>query len=313
MTMLSNQDLINKWNQILRHSNGYVRIDAHHPLEWHIGFEDTNQRSLLLVTANEPSHVESSKSILVSFAKRADGKWALVFKLIREEQEEVYIRLCHDLIESSREQVDTQQGIEYVLDRYIQWFKLLELQRGGLLSEPERKGLLGEICYLQKKIIRGDSLLEAVNSWIGPEGADQDFVDEKGWHEIKAPGIGAKTVSISSLEQLDANLPGELVLFLIDKTAPNEANSFTLSGKVGELRQMVQNNTQALGLVNQKLLQYGYMDIADYEKQWYRLGGTHRYKVDENFPRLIRSNVQSQVADVSYQLSIQGISNWKID
>jgi hypothetical protein len=312
MAMLSNEGLINKWNQLIRHSNGYVRIDADHPLEWHIGYEGINQRSLLLVTANEPIDVESSKSILVSFAKRADGKWALVFKLIREEQEEVYIKLCYDLIESSRGQIDTQNGIEYVLNRYTKWFKLLELQRNGLLSELERRGLLGEICFLQQ-IIEKEDPLRAVSSWIGPEGADQDFVDESGWHEVKAPGIGSKTVSISSLEQLDAELPGELILFLIDKTAPNETNAFTLSRKVSELREMVQSNIQALDLVNQKLLQYGYMDMADYEKQWYRLGGTLRYRVDEQFPRLIKSNVRSQIAAASYQLSIQAIEDWKID
>ncbi len=313
MTMLSDEGLINKWNQLIKHSKGYVRIDADHPLEWHIGYEEINQRTLLLVTANEPTAVESSKSILVSFAKRVDGKWALIFKLIREEHEEVYIRLCYDLIESSRGQIDTQQGVEYVLNRYAHWFKLLELQRSGLLSESERRGLLGEIFFLQQLILKGNSPLSAVNSWIGPEGADQDFVDETGWHEIKATGIGSKTVSISSLEQLDAVLPGELVMFLIDKTAPNAASAFTLSSKVTELREMVQSNTQALNLVNQKLLQYGYMDMPDYEKQWYRLGGTFRYRVDEQFPRLIKSNIRSQIAAVSYQLSIQAIEDWKID
>ncbi|WP_249267779.1 PD-(D/E)XK motif protein [Paenibacillus odorifer] len=311
--MLSNEALINRWNSLIHYNNGYVRIDAEHPLEWHIGYEGINQRSLLLVTSNEPTNVESSKSILVSFAKRTDGKWALVFKLIREEQEEVYIRLCYDLIESSRNQLDTEQGIEYVLQRYSQWFKLLELQRSGLLSEPERKGLLGEMLFLKRIIEQGQTLLNSVASWVGPEGADQDFVDENGWHEIKAIGISAKTVSISSLEQLDVNNPGKLVLFLIDKTAPNGHNAFTLSSKVADLRLMLESSPAVLDLYNQKLLKYGYMDMPDYDKQWYRVGKSMSYIVDEHFPKLVKGNVQSQIAAASYQISIQAIEAWKIE
>ncbi|WP_441960244.1 PD-(D/E)XK motif protein [Paenibacillus sp. TAF43_2] len=313
MTMLSSESLVEKWNLMGQHSSGYVRIDAEHSLEWHIGYEGINQRSLLLITSIEPSSVASSKSILVSYAQRADSDWALTFRLLRMEQEEVYIRLCCDLIESSRNQTDTIEGLEFVLNRYSQWTRLMELQRNGLLSEAERKGLMGEICFLQQIMSQGAFPFNAVTSWIGPEGADQDFVDEHGWHEIKAPGIGAKTVSISSLEQLEATLPGELVLFFIDKTAPNDAKSFTLSSIVADMREMLRGTPIAFDLFNLKLLQYGYIDMQEYEKQWYRLGGVRRYNVDEDFPRLLQGNVPVQITAASYQINIQSIENWKVD
>ncbi|WP_255570088.1 PD-(D/E)XK motif protein [Cohnella sp. CFH 77786] len=311
--MLSSESLLDKWNGIANHTSGYVRIDSDHPMEWSIGYESIIQKSLLLITESKPRDLPSSKSIQVSYAQRAtDNKWAITFRLTRAEQENVYVRLCFDLIESSRTQTDSVEGLEYVLDRYIQWSKLLELQKSGLLSEAERKGLIGEINYLQQIISLGVSPLSAVTSWIGPEGADQDFVDEYGWHEIKASGIGAKTVSISSLEQLDALAPGELVLYFIDKTSPNDANSFTLQSKVNNLRDLVRSNVQALDLFNKKLLQYGYIDIPDYSKQWYRFGGSNRYRIDEHFPKLIKGNVPSQIAAASYQISIQAIEGWKI-
>lgn len=313
MMLLSSEILLDKWNGIAHHSSGYVRIDANHPLEWSIGYESINQKSLLLITEHKPIDLHSSKSIHVSCAQRAvDSKWAITFRLIRSEQEDVYIRLCCDIIEFSRTQNDIAEGLEFVLNRYIQWTKLMELQKSGLLSEAERKGLVGEITYLQQMITSGIDPLNAVTSWIGPEGADQDFVDEHGWHEVKAPGIGAKTVSISSLEQLDAFPPGELVLYFIDKTAPNEANAFTLLSKVISLRETVRHSAVALELVNKKLLQYGYIDVSDYAKQWYRLSGIRRYRIDERFPKLVKGNVPSQIAAASYQISIQAIEDWKI-
>jgi hypothetical protein len=312
MKMWSSEKLLEKWIELGQHSNGYIRIDSDHQLEWSIGHENITQKSLLLITPFEPKDLISSKSILVSVAQRADNRWALTFRLIRDLQEAVYIRLCLDLIESSRNQDNTLQGLEYVLDRYSQWSRLLEHQRSGILSEAEIKGLLGEITFLQQLISQGVHPMNAVNSWIGPEKADQDFVDANGWYEIKAPGIGSKTISISSLEQLDAVLPGEIILFFIDKTAPNDSNGFTLLQKVANLRYVLRMNQPALESVNRKLSQYGFMDMTEYDKQWYRLSGQRRYRVDENFPRLIRENIQSQIADVNYQINIQGIEGWRI-
>ncbi|MNR55440.1 hypothetical protein D3C85_1758100 [compost metagenome] len=76
---------------------------------------------------------------------------------------------------------------------------------------------------------------------------------------------------------------------------------------------MLESSPAALDLYNQKLLQYGYMDMPDYDKQWYRLEKSMSYIVDELFPKLIKSNVQSQIAAASYQISIQAIEAWKIE
>lgn len=311
--MLSNEELLDKWNSLSFHNGGYVRIDATHPLEWHIGYEDINQKSLLMLSDFEPEPIQSSKSIIFSVGQRADGKWAIIFRLIRKEQEEVFIRLCCDLIESSRNQPNTMIGHSFVISRFKQWSKLMEQQRSGILGESERKGLLGEILFLQRRLSDNISFLDSVSGWMGPEGADQDFYYSNGWYEIKALGLGAKTVAVSSLEQLDAPLPGELVLFYIDKTAPNDSSGFTLNSKVAELRSTLQSSRAASELFNEKLLKYGFIDTREYDEYFYRLGGTNRYRVDLNFPRIVKGIVPAQIAAVKYEVSIQAIESWKID
>lgn len=311
--MFSNETLLKKWNNLNYHNNGFIRIDAEHPLEWHIGYESINQKTLLLISNFEPTTIPSSKSILVAVGKRADNKWALSFRLIRNEQEDVFIRLSCDLIESSRNQTNNFQGLEFVLHRYNQWAKLMEVQPTGLLSESQKKGLIGEIIFLQQIISKGIPLISAVRGWIGPEGADQDFVYSDGWHEVKALGMGAKTVSISSLEQLDAELPGELVLYFIDKSTPHDDNGFTLNKKVDETRQCLQNSYLAGNLFNEKLLQYGYIELPEYDSSWYRLRRCEKYVLDHHFPRLVKENVPSQVTTVNYQLSIESIERWKVE
>jgi len=309
--MHSGDRLLQKWDEI-SHPGGYVRIDSEHPLDWHIGFDEQGKRSLLLRTSFEPRDIPSSKSISVNKAKRVDNNWAVTFKLIQDEHEEVFIRLCFDLIESSRLQQNTLGGLKHVLNRYVQWVKLMELQKLSLLSEAEMKGLIGEILFLQRLIMNGMPQISAVSSWIGPENADKDFMDADGWHEIKTIGIGAQIVSITSIEQLDAELPGELVLYFIDKVAPNAVDAFTLNSKVSEMREILSDDLSALELFNQKLLIYGYIDLPDYDKYWYRISEVRKYRIDENFPRLTRSNIKSQIVAASYQINLQAIENWRI-
>ncbi|WP_409294050.1 PD-(D/E)XK motif protein [Peribacillus sp. SCS-26] len=313
MMMHTNESLLEKWNTLNIYTNGYMRIDAAHPLEWNIGYENMNQKSLLLITNYEPvTNFFSSKSIIVSKGKRSDSTWAISFRLIRVEQEDVYIRLCLDLIESSRNQRNNMYGLEYVLNRYSQWAKLMEVQPSGLLSVAMQKGLLGEILFLHQVILNGMPALEAVSGWQGIEGADQDFLYSYGWHEVKTVSIGAKTVTISSLEQLDINSPGELILFYLDKTVVHDPVGFTLNGKVNELRESMKRSISALALLNEKLISFGYIDLPEYEKHYYRFDGFKKFRVDEQFPRLVKDNVAVQVVAVKYQLSIQAIEPWKV-
>jgi hypothetical protein len=313
MKTITNESLLQKWDSIPYHNNAFTRIDADHPLEWYIGFEDINHKLLLLVTDLEPDTLPSSKSILVSSGKRTDGNWALSFKLIRQEQEEVFIRLCCDLIESSRNQINDFSGLEFVANRYSQWAKLMEVYKEGILSESLQKGLIGEVLYLDEVIERGLPLIDAVNGWLGPEKADQDFVYINGWHEVKVVGLSSNTVSISSLEQFNAPLPGELIIYFIDKTAHFDLNGFTLNGIISQVRDHLQLSKNAYDRFNEKLLQYGYMDLPEYEKQFYRLNKVNKYQVDSHFPKLVNSNVPNQIVSAGYQLSIQAIEPWKLD
>ncbi|WP_310551803.1 PD-(D/E)XK motif protein [Paenibacillus glufosinatiresistens] len=310
--MVTNEQLLDKWNSIIQYAKSYVRIDGTHPLDWHIGYEDINQKSLLIVCSYEPEILPSSKSIISSVGSRGDGKWTMTFRLVRQENEEVFIRLCCDLIESSRNQCDSVLGIKFVAKRYMQWSKLMEQESKGLLSDSERKGLLGELIHLQNCILDGIPMHEAVESWMGPEGADQDFVFSATWHEVKATGIGSESVSISSLEQLKAPCSGKLIIYFIDITAPNSSSSFTLLSKADDIRGVLKSNPATLDLFNDKLLGKGFIDSLEYKEYWYRLGGIQSYRVDDSFPKLINSNVPPQIASASYNISIPAIESWRI-
>lgn len=303
--------LQSQWNGIRYKDGGYLQINIPHPLEWHIGYESINQKTLLLVSNCEIGPIASSKSIAVCRRKReSDNRWTLSFKLLRFEQQDVFLILCCDIIKYSSSAKDEKEALSLVINRYKQWSRLLESKGTGLMDEASRKGLLGELLFLNKQLSISASLLTAVQGWVGADGADQDFIYSDGWYEVKSIGVSAVSVLISSLEQLGCTDEGELVILRLDKTAPESSGAFTLNSIVKDLSNKLSSDSNAVDLFRAKLAKYGYMDLQEYSEQWYYYSSIQRYRVDETFPKLTRQTVPAQVVSLHYGLDLPSLQNW---
>ena len=130
-------------------------------------------------------------------------------------QEDVFITMAGDIIEYSNVETDDIALLK-VLRRYNAWLKLLDHKSNAVLGSNTQKGLIGELLFLKEQIENGMLPSVALEGWVGSEGADQDFVYADCWHEIKSTGASSSEISISSVEQLDRNDEGELVIYRID-------------------------------------------------------------------------------------------------
>lgn len=305
------ETLEGQWDKIGFKNGGFLQVDMQHPLEWHIGYQAIHQRTLLLVTDTEIGAIESSKSMIVSRRRReSDNRWTLSFELLRNEQQSVFAILCCDVIEHSRSATNGTEALTLVFSRYKQWSKLLETQRSGLMDEHNRKGLLGELLFLEERMDTSDSGLVAVQGWSGAEGADQDFMYADGWFEIKSIGASVASVTISSLQQLDCSGAGELVIKRIDKVAPEKAGAFSLNEVVYRICSKLTENVDALDLFRTKLSTYGYMDLQEYSDQKYYCSATQRFYVNSSFPKLTAGCVPKQVFSAHYELDLPSLENW---
>lgn len=312
--MIITAELLRKrWRSINFFDGGYLRLEVAHQLEWYIGFHSIEQMTIMLVLNNQIYAPQSSKSIIVSARQREiDGRWTLIFELMKNEQEEVFINLCCDLISYSSKATNEKDALSLVISRYKQWNRLLEYQNKGLLDEASRKGLLGELIFLKSKILEGVSPFSVVQSWVGSEGADQDFSFADRWYEVKTIGVSADTVNISSIQQLDRTDRGFLIIIRVDKCAPERQGAFTLVQKIEEVRQLLNNDYDSIELFENKLVKRGYIDIPEYSEQYYYYSDFKSYIVNENFPKLISRNVPLQVIACQYTLSINGIASWEV-
>ncbi|WP_427180003.1 PD-(D/E)XK motif protein [Paenibacillus sp. TC-CSREp1] len=300
-----------QWSSISYKEGGFLQVDTQHPLEWHIGYQSISQKTLLLICNTDVEVIDSSKSMLVTRRKReTDNRYTLSFELLRNEQEDVFVILCSDIIEHSRLAKDEKVALDLVINRFKQWSRLLESQKKGVMDEKRRKGLIGELLFLWERIKTSSSVLDTIQGWVGAEGLDQDFIYEDCWYEVKSIGLSATSVTISSLEQLDSATQGELVVMRIDKAAPDKAGALSLNDVVYEISLTLANSSNALDLFRSKLSAYGYIDLKEYSQQKYYCSGSQRYEVNNTFPRIMRSNIPPQVESLHYELSLPALSDW---
>jgi len=301
-----------QWENIAYKDGAYIKLDTPHNLEWYIGYQSISQPTLLIICDNEVTGIESSKSMLVQKRKREiDNRWAITLELLRNEQQDVFCILCCDVIEYSRTAINEEDALKLVINRYRQWSQLLEAQKKGFMSENSQKGLIGELLFLEKRILKSDSELNAVQGWVGADGADQDFMYSDGWYEIKSIGASAITVKISSLEQLNCSDCGELVIFRLDKVSQERLNAFSLNDIINKIYEMLPG--EALTLFRSKLMAYGYIDLIEYSENKYICSAIQRYSVNETFPRLTVETVPFQIASLQYDLDIPTLENWKVE
>jgi len=112
---------------------------------------------------------------------------------------------------------------------------------------------------------------------------------------------------------MDCADDGELVIFRIDKSAPEKTGAFSLNEIVRQVRTLFTGNADASDIFQSKLSAYGYIDLQEYSEQKYHCSGTQRYCVDNTFPRLTKKALPPQIVSLHYELSLPALTGWRKD
>ena len=303
-------ELRQKWNSIDYYSGGSLQLAVPHALQWHVRYVNEDQKSLVIVSDVPADGIASSQSIEAACKRRKDGKYAIVFTLVNQEQEDVFISMAGDIIEYSRDETTQSGALTKVLRRYAQWLKLLDHKRSMLLSENAQKGLIAELAFLAEAIEQGMNPADALAGWVGPESADQDFVYTDGWHEIKATGASSTMVTISSVEQLDSIVPGELVVYRIDKCAPAQIGAATLYQTIHDIIAKLAASPNSINDFIMKLASVGYIDMLEHDTCFFAISSRQHYIVDDTFPKLRRADLPAEITSAEYRISLPSIEAW---
>ena len=309
--MISDVEVKNIFDSNEIPENAYKRISSNHLLDFYLGFNNINDPSLLFIHSDKPMNILNSKVISINIGKRTDDNYALTFSLKDINYLDLFCLFCSDIINSTIGLKYEDNLMDFVCQRYILWQQMLQKVNNHCLTEKEIKGLIGELFFLKQYLAPQHGYEKSINAWIGPEKGNQDFVFTDSWFEIKSTSSSGKEIMISSVEQLDINTKGYLVVIFFDKTSSNATEVLTLNKLIEEIKEEIDMKLKSTFEV--ALLSIGYKYSEEYDKYRYRFRKCNVYQVDDTFPCLRRDDIPKSIGKVKYELVLNSIEKWRID
>ena len=290
-------------------ANYFSRVDNSHILELYIGLDDKKRKSIELRAEFKYRAIKGTSSIEVNQYKK--DKYNIIrFSLCDDEISGLFYTFCDDLIEQTRFIKEKTEGYHSIISRFYQWKKMFITSKNNFLTEPEIMGLIGEILFLRNDLAQRIGLTNALKSWSGQELTHKDFSWENQWFESKTISRGNQLIKISSLEQLESDYDGELVVHVLEKMSL-AYNGITLNKLVLETASIFDNLDDKDTFLSKVALQ-GYEYNDHYDEYVYELSNFIRYTVNQNFPKLIRKELPIAIRKASYEIALTDIRNFEI-
>lgn len=209
------------------------------------------------------------------------------------------------------------EGEERVLKTMLRRVRMWQafMGKGSRPLGPEAEvGLAGEIFFLLALLDAGVDAEVALESWVGPNDAPQDFVLGDGAVEVKATvSTTGFPAIIGSLEQLDDSFLSPLFLAGI-RFAVAESGT-TLPERVAGMEERLAADPSAVSAFRERTFAAGFSDShADKYTRRFLDKETYIHSVaDEGFPRLVRGNVPAGVSKAVYEIDLCRVTAHRTD
>jgi len=290
-------------------SRTYQRIDSEYRVNIFLGYNDDGNMSLVITENGKDMLIKSSKIINVQLKRRADNKLALSFDLLDDTYKSLFLIFCKDIIETS-EKVGNEMAISKALIRWRYWREMFGKNIKNILDKAQIQGLIGELIVLNDFILKNWDEVSAIECWMGPLLGHKDFEIKDTWYEVKSINENSILVTMSSLEQLESDSDGHLVIVRLEETNSVADSSINLNKMVISTMEKIKD-PENLDAFRLKLDFLGYVYDEQYDNFNYNYKGKNSYIINSEFPRLRRSEINSSIGNVKYTIMLDGIIEFK--
>ncbi|WP_135849379.1 PD-(D/E)XK motif protein [Serinibacter arcticus] len=307
-------DFVLRWAEMRGRSEvGYRELDPHHPFRRFFGMTSDGRISIAFLSRRRPPELELSDLVEVrSGFRQKDETWLLELVLLNEGSISVFSRLAVDLFARTEDAPDDSMGFSRLVEAVADWRRLLSVPQKVRLGEQAYRGLCAELHFLYFGAYSRTGLMRtAVDSWVGPLGAPQDFEFNDGNVEVKSVRPLGAAITISSAAQLSTEW-SELLLVVHRVEGPLEysAEGISAATLVESVRSVLMSEGGGAENLLSRLDRLG-VDISDkYYTSPVRFLSETVYRVDEDFPRITVADVPAGVERVSYQLNLSSIASY---
>ena len=304
---MSNNDVYKTFREDFP-SRHFIRFGDNRHLSLYIGRDDDARYSFDFRGKYKPVRISSSDVIAVEQYKDGD-LLTLRFSLENNELLEYFCTFCQDLLDSVKVTSEDETAYHTLRSRYYSWRQLFRPDNNRL-TEAEIMGLIGELLFLKDYMIPERGIDIALESWMGPEKTHKDFSDQQDWFEVKTISVGKESVRISSIEQLDGDTDGYLVVYELEKMSPS-FDGILINKLVNEIIALLANASQRETFMA-KLQLFGFDFSNENDNLVFALRNKNIYKVDlKSFPRVRRVMLPDAITRVQYEILLTEIESFK--
>lgn len=250
--------------------------------------------------------------IEVDLRAGAAGQQRLVLTLEKQVDRDLFEGLCRTLAAALEHATGSASSLAVALIHIRRWKTFLS-GRSQTLSAEEVRGLFAEITFLLELMDRMPSSAMAVEAWLGPERSHQDFIFGNTAVEVKSlSGAERSTVRISSEDQLEALNDALYLRIYRLSSLPDAVGAWSLNNIIVAVQTRLAE-PEAVEAFDRKLVAHGYAPLPDYDEPRFVISDVHSYRVVEEFPRLIRSQLPESIAKVGYEIKLEALAPYECE
>lgn len=243
-------------------------------------------------------------------ASRGQG---LVLTLEQHVDKDLFFGLCETLVQSLGETKDSAAALAVALAHLKRWKAFLAGKKTRMLSTEEIRGLFGELQFLRMLYQGPLDQTAAVDAWCGPDRIHQDFIFGDIAVETKAlSGRERSAVRISSEDQLETLCDNLFLTVFRLSDMPESDQALSLNEAVRRIEGEL-SDSDVLEAFGEKLGAYGYVEMREYDKPRFIVTAQQTYRVEDDFPRLIRSALPDGIARLSYDIELEKIAPFECE
>lgn len=237
-----------------------------------------------------------------------DSTNQLLLTLSSIEDKDIFYTLCMDLLKSTYNIGNEILAIKSILKRLEKWQYFLKSSR-KIIDKKQLKGLIGELYLIKKYLLANYDSKEVLEFWKAPLQSIQDFELESMAIEVKTKS-SVNSITISSYEQLFSEL-NTLYLFVVTLTeaTKNTTESFNVYDMINDIKELIGlDDLLLIDKFNNLLMQYGFIELSEYEDLYFIISSDEFYAVTEDFPKI--SKIPEGIEKLTYRINLDNCNSF---
>jgi hypothetical protein len=281
-----------------RHNVSTKAIPECAGVDWVLGFDGQFGIGFSVADAGKPKVDRNYKKIKFIESEIVEGHTYFCFLCDDDTLRDLFELLILDLLNFCIEYVEFSKFPQAIVNRAYAWEELFSKNRGGL-TKATAIGLMAEIKFLESQWLGWNRSLD---TWMGPSGAAQDFIDGDAIVEIKVRS-SSNTISVSSLEQLDRHLS----MYIVTYDAMLDDSGETVNDCVARLcNSLGEKSEQFMDLVTEA----GFVKDKNFKSPILIESGV-AYLVDEKIPVLQANDINGLIS-ARYTVDLSVAATYKL-